>query len=95
MKHISLALILVGIALPLPAVVAYASEFIAVDRCLDGGGSYDYSRGECDQQRNHPYVPFASRHPQLVSTFPTLALAGCGLVAVGGVLRRRGRGVVA
>jgi hypothetical protein len=45
MKYLSIALILVGIALPLPAVVSYASEFVAVDRCLDGG-SYDYSRGE-------------------------------------------------
>jgi hypothetical protein len=92
MKYLSLALILVGIALPLPAVVTYASEFVAVDRCLEGGGSYDYSRGKCDHERNHPYVPFSSRHPQLVSSFPTLAMGACVLVAVGGVLRHRVRG---
>lgn len=25
-----------------------------VDDCLDGGGSYDYERGRCDYEVNHP-----------------------------------------
>jgi hypothetical protein len=95
MRYLGVAMILIGIVLPAPAVVSYTSEFLAVDACLDGGGSYDYSRGECDHGSNHPYLPFSSRHPLLVGSFSALSFAGLAMVTIGAVLRRRAsRGVV-
>jgi len=76
-------MILVGVALPAPAVTSYANEFFVVDRCLDIGGSYDYSRGVCDSSRNHPYVPFSSRHPHLARTAVPLGTAGLILIIIG------------
>jgi ABC-type phosphate/phosphonate transport system permease subunit len=32
------------------------SEFFAVDRCLDAGGSFNYASDSCDLTTNHPYV---------------------------------------
>lgn len=89
MRALGTVLILIGIALPAPTAATYASDFIAVDRCLDGGGSYDYTRGACDQERSHPYISFASRYPRLVSTFRPLLLVGSALLVAGILLRRR------
>jgi len=33
------------------------SELLAVDSCLDRGGSYDYAAGICDFQKSHAYAP--------------------------------------
>src|SRR5687767_3269265 len=89
MRVLATVLILIGISLPAPTAATYASEFIAVDRCLDGGGSYDYTRGTCDQQQSHPYIPFASRYPRLVRTFQPLLFVGSGLLVAGILLLRR------
>jgi hypothetical protein len=89
MRLVGLAMILVGVALPAPAVTTYANEFFAVDQCLDGGGSYDYSRGVCDATRNHPYVPFFSRHPQLARTAVPLGAVGLVLIIIGALVFRR------
>jgi hypothetical protein len=89
MRVLGTVLVLIGIALPAPAAATYASEFIAVDRCLDGGGSYDYSRGACDQERSYPYIPFASRYPRLVRSFQPLLFVGSGLLVAGILLLRR------
>jgi hypothetical protein len=32
-------------------------EFLAVDSCLDSGGSFDYESGTCDKLNSHPYAP--------------------------------------
>ena len=32
----------------------WVAEFLAVDACLDSGGSYDYERSVCDHQSSHP-----------------------------------------
>jgi len=37
------------------------SESLAVDACLDRGGSYDYAQGTCDHVNNHLYVPWSER----------------------------------
>ena len=31
------------------------STSLAVDSCLDAGGSFNYASGECDFERSHPY----------------------------------------
>jgi hypothetical protein len=59
-------------------VVTYVFETIAVDRCLDSGGSFDYSRMVCDNSRNHPYVSFEERHQAFVRSMHYL---GVGLMA--------------
>jgi hypothetical protein len=90
MRLLGTAAIVIGLALPAPAVFTLASEFIVVDRCLDVGGSYDYARSVCDHTQSHPYVPFATRHPQLVRTFWPLAAGGVALMIIGTVLAARG-----
>ncbi len=52
-------------------VVDYVREFVEVDSCLDSGSSFDYSRGRCDQDAPHPYIPYSHRHPAARPTFAT------------------------
>jgi hypothetical protein len=33
------------------------SEFVAVDRCLDAGGRFDYLRHSCEMSDSRPYAP--------------------------------------
>lgn len=69
-----------GLVLFLAVAIPYASESIQVDRCLDSGGSYDYSKSVCDFSVQHPFVPYMQRHPR------TLPLAALGLaVAAAGI----------
>jgi len=37
-------------------VLPLADEFVAIDSCLDSGGSFDYVRSVCDHSRSHPYI---------------------------------------
>ena len=80
-------LALVGLAVLLFVAVPYAREFIQVDACLNGGGSYNYLAGTCDQSRTHPYSPYAQRHPRAAS----LALLGLGLTIAGIWTTRRAK----
>jgi hypothetical protein len=76
-----LALVLaLGLAWP------FASEFFAIDRCLDAGGSFDYAKIQCDFAVNHPYVPTWDRHG-----FSLLAAFGLAIVACAVVMWRKGR----
>jgi hypothetical protein len=73
-----MALVIAGtITLAMPRV----SEFLAVDACLDEGGSYDHVKGECDYMNNHPYPPGSPRRP-----LPAASPAGKPLVAAGALL---------
>lgn len=69
-----------------PVAFIYTSEWLAVDRCLDSGGSFDYDTMRCDYAANHPYVPFAQRHLGLVAVMAylrmTSAIALLSVVAV-------------
>lgn len=40
------------------------NEWHDADRCLDDGGSFDYTIQSCDTTENHPYIPYSGRHPQ-------------------------------
>lgn len=83
--RIGMPLLFVGILVIAIVAVPYAREFFAVDRCLDGGGSFDYAAATCDHTENHPNVPFAMRHPSAIP----IALAGGVFATVGLLLWRR------
>src|SRR5438128_805320 len=80
------ALLLAGVLLMVP-VGLYVKEFIDVDGCLDAGGVYNYSTGECDLAE-HPYIRFSRRHPRTAWMIRFLAPVGAVLVvlALGGTI---------
>jgi len=75
---------LLGVALMLTAaalVWSPVSTFLAVDSCLDAGGSFDYSSYECDFESSHPYVP--EDHSTRLGLAFALASAGVAVAIVG------------
>ena len=42
------------VVLAVALLVLEARTFVAVDRCLDSGGSFDHELFRCDHIRNHP-----------------------------------------
>ena len=72
-----------------PLIVDYIKEFLAEDSCLDSGGSFDYSRMVCDTEANHPFVPYAHRHPAAVGVGVVGVVSVAG--AVGLLVRARQR----
>jgi hypothetical protein len=75
---------LVGIALMLSAVTLVLSPvatFLAVDGCLDAGGSFDYTSHECDFENSHPYSP--EDNSARLRLALALALAGVAVTIVG------------
>jgi hypothetical protein len=89
MTQRGLVLIVLGCALAVWPVMTYVTEFIAVDACLDAGGSFDYGQSRCDRARTHPVVAYSARHPMLLAS-----MAAGGLVSAIGVIAysRRSRG---
>ena len=71
----------------LPLAYLSVRETIAVDRCRDAGGSYDYRTRRCDLAGVHTYEPFLQRHAVLLGAV-VVALAGAGVA----LILRRGRG---
>ena len=71
------------------AAVIFVSEFVAVDKCLDRGGSFDYLERTCDFTASHELVPFAGRHPVLTRGFPVGVIGAVGGMFV--VLWRRAK----
>ncbi|MFB9888043.1 hypothetical protein [Balneatrix alpica] len=67
---------------------SFWQEFMAVDACLDAGGSFDYQQLVCDHQANHPFIPFGARHSGLVNGSMLLMLLGL-LLCMLGLYRRR------
>ncbi|MBA4327156.1 MAG: hypothetical protein C0428_02915 [Polaromonas sp.] len=64
--------VLLGVCLFLSAAAAWrvASDYVALDSCLDLGGSFDYVRSVCDLTDSHAVVSlFAWRGFFLTSTF--------------------------
>ena len=58
-----------------------ATEFMAVDACIDGGGSFDYTRSICDREQNHSYVPLYERQGFRIAGSLTLVIFGVILAA--------------
>ena len=78
------AFLLIAIAAVAPPAKTYASEWFAVDSCLDSGGSFNYGTMECDHTTNHPYVSFERRHPGMMRSLRmrALFLAPLGLLGL-------------
>ena len=54
---------------------------MAADNCLDMGGSFNYETQTCDFEKNHPYVPFNTRHPNIFRIAGTVFIVGIVLFA--------------
>jgi hypothetical protein len=75
---------LTGIALLLVAgaiALLPLRTFLAVDSCLDGGGSFDYEKYECDFVENHPLGAPRIANSVLFAGGIALALIGAALLA--------------
>lgn len=83
--HRGALLALVGLTVLMFVAVPCAREFIRVDVCLDGGGSYNYIDAACDHSANHQYSSYTQRHPLA----PPVALLGLGLMVAGILIARR------
>lgn len=70
-------------------VVLLGLELLAVDRCLDSGGSFDYVSASCDAKRPHPSA-LVSR--PLRSLLLGLCSFGLAFIAAYRMQRRLGRG---
>jgi hypothetical protein len=79
----ALSAVVLVLALAVP-VALYARELLAVDRCMDHGGSFDYAAGTCDFSISHPIVSFESRNQGVL-----VGSAITSLLAVGLLARRR------
>jgi len=73
---IAIAVLAVALAFAWP----FAVEFVAVDRCLDAGGSFDYKSGQCDFKTNHPSIGLWERHGVFLMIAVALGAVGCGLL---------------
>ena len=62
---------------------AWGMEYADVSSCIYEGGSYDYLLGECLINQQGIFVPFAERHPLLVSTSLWASCAGLVFTLVG------------
>jgi hypothetical protein len=77
-------LVVAGILGVLAVLIAapFLSEFLAVDGCLDSGGSFDYTANACDDQTSHPFIPYSQRHPHSLAMFSGVAaMFGVAVIA--------------
>jgi hypothetical protein len=77
---VAIAFLVIGQAIAWP----FTMEFLAVDRCLDAGGSFDYDTGRCDFGAVHPGVALWQRHGGSLVLAGAFGVLGCVLL-----LRRR------
>ena len=62
----------------------YAMEFVAIDRCLDGGGVYDYVQECCRHDQVHlPSVAYWQRRGPLVALGGVATALGVWLLLSG------------
>ncbi|MDR9467975.1 hypothetical protein [Marinospirillum sp.] len=71
--------------LTLPLILlmgAWGVEYVDVSNCIHEGGHYDYLNSQCVEDAGAPFIPFAQRHPLLVSSCMWAACAGLLLCLV-------------
>jgi hypothetical protein len=89
MKNWIITLVGVGLMLSVVTLVwAPLATFLAVDSCLDAGGSFNYASRVCDFEQSHLYV--SESYTVRLGLASVLALSG---VAMTIVARYRRRGV--
>ena len=70
-RNLGIAIFAVGLV----SFWAPAQEYLAIDRCLDRGGSYNYTQHQCDFKQSHAI------DDSVPSTF--LIVLGFGVMGVG------------
>jgi hypothetical protein len=91
MTLIRIVLLTAALFMPIRAGLIYLGEAVAVDNCLDMGGSFNYGTMSCDFEMNHPYIPFKIRHPHLLQKSGIGFVSGMLLLAGSILLPRRNR----
>jgi hypothetical protein len=62
LSHLQLVSAAIGLLLGcIWFVLPVAREFVAIDSCLDSGGSFNYVRSVCDHSSSHPYMGLGLR----------------------------------
>ncbi|TDY02620.1 hypothetical protein EDC23_0995 [Thiohalophilus thiocyanatoxydans] len=61
-------------------VIPVIYDLLAIDSCLDRGGSFDYVNSVCDFSTNHPNISIFSRHGFRLTTFVIFSLVGLKLL---------------
>jgi hypothetical protein len=83
-RRLAIVAAVVGAVLVLSLAMVAGDEFLAVDKCLDRGGAFDYQSRRCDVVvQRHVYVPFSDRHGKLLLAGKVGAVM---LVVAGGLL---------
>ena len=72
---------LIVIGAPILLTIHFMREVMLVDRCLDGGGSFDYVRMVCDREVSHRYVSYAERHiKSIIAVLAAVLIGGAYLL---------------
>jgi hypothetical protein len=83
----------IGILLIIAPLLAlgfhYFSELITVHRCLQAGGSFDYTTMSCGFTDHYEYIPYSVRYRWNLNIALGVSLFGLLLSVVGGAKRRR------
>jgi len=82
MKLIRLIILILALTAPIRAGWIFVNEFMAVDTCLDRGGSYDYRNMRCDFEQSHQYISFSERYPNRFRN-SGIWFGACSLVLLG------------
>ena len=73
---VAIAALVIAVAVAWP----FTAELVAVDRCLDAGGSFDYKTGQCDFKVSHASIGIWERHGVALLVAFALGAVSCGLL---------------
>ena len=76
---LAIAALVIGQAIAWP----FIAEYLAVDRCLAAGGSFDYDASRCDFGHSHPGIAIWERHGTALVLSLAFGVAGCVLLLGG------------
>jgi len=79
-----------SILLFLPSVVLvtlYMIEAQSAAHCVQGGGSWDYVKGLCDEGQTHEVVTFMARHGAWVNISMLVSVIGLAMTTWGMILK--------
>lgn len=81
MAVIRITVVIACLYTPFRTSLLSLSEQIAVDNCLDLGGSFNITTMTCDFEHSSPYIPFVDRHSRLLRATGWSIVIGLTLVA--------------
>jgi len=79
-----------GVLLALGWIVIWPllAQLVAIDGCLDAGGSYDYINSVCDFTENHEYLPVFDRQGFRIVGFLAFLVLGILALAIDPMRRK-------